>query len=154
VATIVAKLFAIVRPDRAFFGQKDYQQLKVIQRMNADLNFGVDIHAVPTVREADGLALSSRNRYLSARQRHAATRIPKALSLACVAVRKGEKNGSILKAKVRRMLRGNGISSVEYVSVVDEATLKPLQRVKKRARMAIAVRVGSTRLIDNMKLTS
>ena len=152
VATVVAKLFAIVGPHIAFFGQKDYQQCKVIERMTLDLNLGVKIRMMPVVREADGLAMSSRNRYLSGEQRAIAARLFHALSNARRSFWKGNKDSRVLKNKAIKELRTGGIQNIEYVEIVQADTLEPLKQVQRPAVIAVAVRVGATRLIDNVFL--
>lgn len=154
VATVVAKLFSIIRPDVAFFGQKDYQQCKIIERMTEDLNVGVQTRMLPTVREADGLAMSSRNRYLSAGERKQAAGIYRVLEGARQAVREGHRQASGLRTRAMRGLRHRGIRSIDYVQIVDGDTLRPLKDVRPGALMAVAVRIGDTRLIDNVVLES
>ena len=147
VATVVCKLLSIVRPDRAYLGSKDAQQGLVIQRLNADLDLGAEIVMCPTVREPDGLALSSRNAYLDAEERRAAGVLYKALSLA------GSMRSSpveAIRAAMLDMLEAEPLASVDYVSVADAATLEELEAVDRPALVSLAVRIGSTRLIDNM----
>jgi pantoate--beta-alanine ligase len=145
VATVVAKLFNQVRPDTAYFGEKDFQQLAVIRRMVADLDMGLEIVGVPTVREADGLALSSRNIYLSPDERVRAVALPKALVEAKRAIEAGERDWS---AAVMTSLAQAGFVT-DYVSLVDAATLGGPQPGKSR-RLLAAARLGTTRLIDNL----
>ena len=152
VATIVAKLFSIVSPDIAFFGQKDYQQGKVIGRMVRDLNMELKIRTMPIVREKDGLAMSSRNRYLSAEQRRLAARIFAVLRGVKLAVRRGQRNARVLQSQAREGLKRRGISTIDYVQIVHGETLAPIKKVHAPAVLAVAVRIGSTRLIDNMVL--
>jgi len=153
VATVVAKLFNIVRPDRAYFGQKDGQQVAVVRGMVADLNMGLEIVAVPTVREPDGLALSSRNVYLTAEQRAAAPAIYRALSLARDLWDHGDVNGERLRSKVKNHLDSEPlIDGIDYVSVADSTTLEELDAVTVPATLSTAVRMGGTRLIDNVLL--
>lgn len=149
VATVVAKLFNQVRPDFACFGEKDYQQLAVIRRMTADLDLGVDIVGVPTVRDPDGLALSSRNAYLSAGERAQALALPRALKEAAARLETGADVAEVL-AQATQAIRDAGFSSVDYVSLADSASLAPLNRVDRPARLLAAARVGQTRLIDNI----
>jgi len=155
VATVVAKLLGIVRPDLAFFGEKDYQQLKIVQKLTEDLDLGVGIIGCPTVREYDGLALSSRNAYLSAEERALARAIPEALDAAAQALAWGEREVTALEAAMRQAVdaRAQGSVSLDYAAIVDPATLEPLARVDRDARAIIAGRVGTTRLIDNCSLT-
>jgi pantoate--beta-alanine ligase len=151
VATVCAKLFNIVAPDVAYFGQKDAQQVAVIKRMVADLNFPLKIVACPTVRAADGLALSSRNRFLSPQQRKDAACIYRSLQTARKMINAGVKNPKTIVAKTRKMLHtAESISSIDYVSIVDADTLQDLRRIAGRVLIAAAVRIGSTRLIDNI----
>ena len=153
VATVVAKLFGVVRPDRAYFGQKDGQQLAVIRQLVRDLNLGVEIVAVPTVRAADGLALSSRNAYLTPEERQAAPVIYRALRRAEELWQAGETDGETLREAVRAVLEGEPLlGNIDYVSVADATTLVELERVDRPAMVAMAVRLGKTRLIDNVVL--
>jgi pantoate--beta-alanine ligase len=151
VATVVAKLFNIVRPDVAFFGQKDAQQLAVIRRMALDLNLDdIMIRAVPTAREADGLAMSSRNVYLSPAERQAALILSRALKAAGEQVAGGVRDMAALAASVRAQIAAEPLADIDYVSIVDCDTLQPLERLEHgRALAAVAVRFGKTRLIDN-----
>lgn len=154
VATVVAKLFNIVRPDLAFFGEKDYQQLRIIKRLTLDLDLGVGVIACPTVRDSDGLALSSRNAYLSAEERRAALALPAALAAAEDAVAWGERDPRALETlmcdTVAR-IAGDAVS-LDYAAVVDAVTLEPAETVASSTRALIAGRVGATRLIDNCAL--
>jgi len=152
VATVVLKLFSIVRPDVAVFGQKDGQQLAIIGRMVDDLNLGIDIVAGPTVREGDGLAASSRNAYLSADERKQATCLVRSLRQANALFRSGGRRGDALVGEMRRIIEAEPLAKPEYVSVVDPATLEDLDLVSGEAMAAVAVRFGRTRLIDNMRL--
>jgi pantoate--beta-alanine ligase len=150
VATVVAKLFNIVQPSRAYFGRKDYQQLAVLRRMAEDLNMPVDVVACPTVREADGLALSSRNAYLSPAERAASARVPAALRSAAQVIKSGVVSvGRVRRAALVELARIPG-ARVQYVEVADPATLAPLRRARTPALVALAVYVGKTRLIDNI----
>jgi pantoate--beta-alanine ligase len=151
VATVVTKLLNVVAPDRAYFGQKDGQQLAVIRQLARDLNLGVEIVAVPTVRDADGLALSSRNAYLTQEQRGAAPVIYRALSEARDLWLGGERNAETLRAAVRGILEAEAlVEGVDYVSVADAYSLMELERVDGPAMVSTAVRMGRTRLIDNV----
>jgi pantoate--beta-alanine ligase len=152
VATIVTSLFLTCQPSRAYFGEKDWQQLKVVQQLAK--NFFPDLEIVPceTVREADGLALSSRNAYLSSEERAAALCLSRGLFAARDACAQGEHNGPNLEALLRQMCEREPLASVEYCAVVDEATLEPLEQVQTSARALMAVRIGGTRLIDNLQL--
>ena len=149
VTTVVAKLFNIVGPDRAYFGMKDYQQLKVIERMVADLNMAIEIVEVPTVREPDGLAMSSRNTYLSPEEREAALVLRKSLDRARDLVLGGLRDGHELRAKTREFIEREPRASIDYVEVVDSETLRSVERIEGRVLVALAVRIGRTRLIDN-----
>ena len=153
VATVVAKLFNIVRPDRAYFGRKDGQQLVVISRMVKDLDMGVEIVAVPTVREEDGLAMSSRNVYLTPDERRAAPVIYNALNRAVDFWRQGETRCDALRAEMKAVLDSEPlVSSVDYVSVADSVTLEELAETAPQAMVSTAVRIGKARLIDNVLL--
>lgn len=152
VATVVAKLFNIIEPDIAIFGEKDCQQLAVLRKMVEDLNMNVRVLAHPTVREDDGLAMSSRNKYLSAEQRKSALVLSRALVQARRRVEQGERSAEVLKAEAVRMIEQTSESAVDYVQIVDPVLLKPVERIEGCAVMALAVRVGATRLIDNMTL--
>jgi pantoate--beta-alanine ligase len=152
VATVVIKLFNIVQPDLAYFGEKDAQQLAVIERMVADLNLPVQIVAVPTVRESDGLALSSRNQHLDAEQRKAATALYAALTTARRRVAAGERQSAAVKREALRVLKGRPGVRVEYLEIVDPQSMQPVDAIENGARIAGAVWVGSTRLIDNLLL--
>jgi pantoate--beta-alanine ligase len=149
VATIVAKLFHIVAPDRAYFGQKDAAQLAVLRAMVRELNFPVELVACPIVREADGLALSSRNRYLTPEQRIRATILHRALDAAADLHTRGERNSQALIKTMQQMLATEPTVVVEYAAVVDPDTLLPLAETTRRALIAVAARLGETRLIDN-----
>ncbi len=149
VATVVAKLFHIVKPHKAFFGQKDYQQCVVIKRMVKGLDMDVEIAVLPTVREADGLAMSSRNSYLNAEERRVATVIFRALTAGEGLVRDGAQDPEILRNAMRAVLQEEKGIVVDYIEIVDPENLTPLLRVAGKAVMLVAVRVGRTRLIDN-----
>jgi pantoate--beta-alanine ligase len=149
VATVVAKLFNSVRPDVALFGEKDFQQLAVLRRMTADLGFGIEIVGVPTVRDGHGLALSSRNAYLSGDERARALALPKALHDAAEKIEDGEAIEMTL-AEVRRSLEDAGFGPVDYVALVDSATLEPVSAPSGRMRLIAAATIGPARLIDNV----
>jgi pantoate--beta-alanine ligase len=151
VATVVLKLFLAVRPDRAYFGEKDYQQLLVVQRLAADLLPELRIVGCPTVREPDGLALSSRNAYLEPEAREKALGLYLALTRAQALLAEGERAGAALEAAMRAVLADPAIA-VDYAVVVDAATLDPLARVDRAGRALLAARVGGVRLIDNAPL--
>ncbi|PLS31320.1 pantothenate synthetase [Bifidobacterium margollesii] len=149
VCTVVAKLFNIVTPNRAYFGQKDAQQLLVIKRMVRDLNFDIEIIGCPIIREADGLAKSSRNTYLNPEERAAAPILHKALEAGRALAEAGEKNAETIKAKVREVLATEPLADPEYVEVVDLENVHPVATLDQPVLVAIAVRIGKTRLIDN-----
>jgi pantoate--beta-alanine ligase len=153
VATVVAKLFHIVEPDRAYFGEKDFQQLAVIRRMVRDLDFAVEIVPVETVREPDGLAMSSRNALLGQKERRAAVALSQALIAAQDALAGGERSAREVRAAALAVLENEPLARVEYVDVVDPVTLQPVARVERDARIALAVWIGGVRLIDNARLT-
>jgi pantoate--beta-alanine ligase len=148
VATVVAKLFGQVRPDAACFGEKDFQQLQVIGRITADLAIGVRIVGVPTLREPDGLAMSSRNRFLSAAERAIAPRLHRALASASASLRSGEAADAVLRA-ARNTLSAAGFA-IDYFALVSPDTLAPLQAWQPGARLIAAARLGSVRLLDNV----
>jgi len=152
VATVVAKLFNIVQPSRAYFGQKDAQQIMVIKRMVADLNMDVEIVVVPTVRETDGLAMSSRNIYLSPEERRAATILFKALSLAQQLWKSGDKDADELRKRMTSLIQKEPLAQIDYVSIAGAETLEELNLIDCPALASLAVRIGKTRLIDNMPL--
>ena len=149
VATVVAKLLLTVRPDIALFGEKDFQQLAVIRRMVADLNLPVDIVGIPTVREADGLALSSRNAYLSDDERGRAVALPNALQAARAGIVNGQSVGAALQ-QAKQSLVEAGFLKIDYFALVDAATLEPLEAAKGDMRLIAAAVIGTTRLIDNI----
>lgn len=151
VSTVVAKLFNQVRPNCALFGEKDYQQLAVIRRMARDLNIAVDVLGVPTVREADGLALSSRNAYLTATERAEAVALPQALGAAKAALEAGEPVATVLERAVKGLL-ASGFSAVDYFALADAATLDVLDVLDRPARLLAAARIGKARLIDNIAI--
>lgn len=153
VATVVLKLFNIVAPHKALFGKKDYQQFQVIKRLVRDLDLDVEIIAADTVREADGLAMSSRNAYLDARERHAASAIPRSLEAAKEAYRGGQRDAGGITAVVKKIIENEPLCAVEYVKVTDPETLADIKgEIKGGALVAVAVRLGKARLIDNIVL--
>ncbi len=150
VATVVARLFDIVRPNRAYFGQKDAQQLLVIKQMVADLALGIEIVAVPTVREPDGLAMSSRNTYLNVEERKQAVVLYQSLKLAQKLYADGERDAKAIKAQMTALIGQQPLADIEYISIADAETLDELDTVKPPALVSMAVRFGKTRLIDNV----
>ena len=153
VTTVVAKLFNIIQPHRAYFGQKDAQQTVILKRMVRDLNINLEMIVCPTVREADGLALSSRNKYLNPAERKAATVLYQALQVAKTAYDGGEQRGQPLRRLMLDALEGEPLAHLEYVSVADPHTLFELDEVTSEALLSLAVRIGDTRLIDNIPIS-
>lgn len=149
VATVVAKLFNQVTPDLAMFGEKDWQQLAIIRRMATDCDFALEIEGVPTVREGDGLAMSSRNAYLSPPERQSAAALPRALNAASAAIAGGADVAATLVA-AREMILNAGFASIDYLDLRDQTSLAETARFKSGSRLFIAARIGSTRLIDNL----
>jgi pantoate--beta-alanine ligase len=154
VTTVVLKLFHILPADRAFFGQKDYQQAIVIQTMVRDLDLDIDIAMCPIVRDADGLAMSSRNGYLSTDERQRALSLFRALRRAAELARQGVRDVSRLEAAMHEVLRSGAVDAVDYAAVVDRQSLEPLDTLETPGIALVAARVGATRLIDNMMLTA
>ena len=153
VATVVTKLFGIVRPHVALFGQKDYQQAALIKRLVADLNLGVTIDVRPTIREKDGLAMSSRNRYLSPDDRRTATILYQSFQAGRQAIEAGAKSVSTVECIMAKMVAQESTAHIEYLFLCDPASLEPLTQVKGRILLLGAIRIGSVRLIDNMLIT-
>jgi pantoate--beta-alanine ligase len=153
VTTVVAKLFNIVSPDYAYFGQKDYQQAKVIQKMVADLLIPVEVVVCPIVREANGLAMSSRNAYLSPEERQAALVLSGALRLAEARLAQGERQGQRLEATLREYIAAEPLARLDYVAVCDPQTLRAVEEITGTVLVALAVYIGKTRLIDNALLS-
>ncbi|MBI5192025.1 MAG: pantoate--beta-alanine ligase [Nitrospirae bacterium] len=152
VATVVLKLFNIVRPHKAFFGQKDFQQTVVLRRMSDDLNTGVDVVVLPTVREEDGLAMSSRNKYLNQDERKAAAVLYRSLRKAAEMFEGGERSADILKKEMHAMIAGESLVIPEYIVIADPETLQEEQEAGEGTVIALAARTGKTRLIDNIIL--
>lgn len=150
VTTVVTKLFNIVQPDAAYFGQKDYQQVQVIKKMVADLNMPVKIVTVPIKRETDGLAMSSRNTYLSAGERKEALCLNEALQLGKGSYEKGEKDADKLTEIMRQRITVEPSALIDYIEICDAETLKPIDKITCPAVIALAVKIGRTRLIDNI----
>lgn len=149
VCTVVSKLFNIVLPDRAYFGEKDAQQLAIIRRMVKDLNFGTEIVSCPIVREPDGLAMSSRNLYLSPEERKAALSLSRSLSAAKELMRKGEKDSVKIREAIVAGISAEPLVKIDYAEIVDSADLSPVEKIEKPVLAAAAVYFGKTRLIDN-----
>lgn len=152
VCTVVSKLFNIVTPDKAFFGQKDAQQLAIIRRMVLDLSMGIEIVGCPIIREADGLAKSSRNTYLSAEERKAALVLSRAVKLGQELVRNGEKNADAIVNAMRALIEQEPLARIDYVSAVDGLTMLSVHEINGGELIAMAVYIGKTRLIDNFSV--
>ena len=152
VSTIVAKLFNLVEPTQAYFGQKDAQQVNVIRKMVRDLNMNLKVVVCPTVREKDGLAMSSRNTYLNTQERQAATVLYRSFTLAETIWRNGERNTGKIKDRMIALISAEPLAKIEYVSIADNDTLQELECIESSALISLAVRVGKTRLIDNIIL--
>ncbi len=152
VTTVVAKLFNIVQPSRAYFGQKDAQQVAVIRKMVKDLDMNLEIVTYPTVREPDGLAMSSRNSYLNPEERKAATVLYQALNLAKKLWERGEKDAEKIRREMTELIRQQPLANIDYVSIADNETLEELDEVRTPALVSLAVKIGKPRLIDNLVL--
>jgi pantoate--beta-alanine ligase len=152
VSTVVAKLFNIVEPTKAYFGQKDAQQVVVIQKMVTDLNMNLEVVVVPTQREPDGLAMSSRNVYLSPQERQAAVVLWRSMNLAQGLWEKGERDAEKLRHEMVALIKKEPLAQIDYVSIADPRTLEELSQIKGAALISMAVYMGKTRLIDNMTL--
>jgi pantoate--beta-alanine ligase len=150
VMSVVSKLFSIVKPDAAFFGQKDYQQYLIIRRMATDLNLDVDVRVLPTVREEDGLAMSSRNVYLGPKQRKDATCLHRALQRAEEMIGAGESSAVKVASEMKRVIHRVKGARVDYIAIVNSDTLEPVKEIKGKTLIAAAVRIGKARLIDNI----
>jgi pantoate--beta-alanine ligase len=150
VCTVVAKLFNILAPDAAIFGEKDFQQLAIVRRIVRDLNFKIDIIAVPTVREEDGLACSSRNQYLNAEQRKQAAVLRKALLTGAAMAHGGERSTAQIVSAVREIIGQASLAQIDYVALVDAKQLQPIEVLRPDSLLALAVYFGKTRLIDNV----
>jgi len=150
VTTVVAKLFNLVKPHKAYFGQKDAQQCAVIKRMSEDMNFDIEIIIMPTVREADGLAMSSRNKYLNPEERKSALILINSLSLAEKLIKSGEVSASTLYQEMLSLINNEPLAKIDYISIVDAETLEARETIKGKILIALAVYIGKTRLIDNV----
>ena len=153
VCTVVSKLFNICAADKAYFGEKDAQQLAIIKRMVRDLNFDIEIIGCPTIREADGLAKSSRNSYLNEEERKAAVIVSKAVFAGRDMVEAGERDPEVVKARMREIIESEPLARIDYVDAVDGATMQPLTELKGDILVAVAVFIGKARLIDNFMAT-
>jgi pantoate--beta-alanine ligase len=149
VATVVAKLFNITKPHFAIFGQKDYQQLIVIRRMVKDLNMDIEVIGVPIVREPDGLAMSSRNKYLNPEERESAQCLKKSIDMARALTKEGERNANRIKSAIQGLILSYPFTNIEYISICNSLTLEDMDTVEGECLLALAVKVGKTRLIDN-----
>ena len=154
VATVVLKLFNIVRPDYAFFGQKDAQQVVILQKMVQDLNADMEIRAMPIIREPDGLAMSSRNAYLSAEERRAALVLSSSLGEARRMFENGERAAGPIRERLSSAIAAESLARIDYVEIVDPSSLEPVERIDGEALVALAVYIGKTRLMDNEILGS
>ena len=152
VCTVVCKLFHIVMPDRAYFGQKDAQQLAMIRRMTRDLNLDIAIVGCPIIREADGLAKSSRNTYLNEEERTAALVLSRAIFLGEELIKQGERDAETVLSAMREIILAEPLARIDYVEMVDADTMETIRQAKGRTLVAIAVWIGTTRLIDNFIL--
>ncbi|MEW5921667.1 MAG: pantoate--beta-alanine ligase [Bacillota bacterium] len=152
VTTVLVKLFNLVAPEHTYFGQKDAQQCLVVKKMLEDLDYNLQFHIMPTVREADGLAMSSRNKYLTPRQRAAAPVLFQSLQQAESLIRGGERDVASLKDAMRNLIASVPETEIDYIEIVDTNELKPVEQVRGSCLIALAVRIGSTRLIDNIIL--
>lgn len=152
VTTIVTKLFNIVQPKRAYFGQKDAQQAIIIKRMVKDLNIPVDVVICPIIRENDGLAMSSRNTYLNQQERSQATVLYESLQQAKILIEAGESNSSVIKNTMEDIINSKPSASIDYINIVSQENLKDIATIKGNILIAIAVKIGNTRLIDNIQM--
>jgi len=152
VTTILAKLFNIVSPDRTYFGEKDYQQALVVRKLVRDLNLNIEIVPLPTVREQDGLALSSRNSYLTPAERKAATVLYQSLLTAKKDIARGIRDATVISSHMEDLIRGQPLTRIDYVAVINPETLRRVERVEKEVLVAVAAKIGQTRLIDNLKI--
>ena len=149
VATVVAKLLNIIKPHFAIFGQKDFQQLAVIRRMVRDLNMDIEVIGVPTLREPDGLAMSSRNKYLNPEERESALCLKRSIDMAHGLTKEGERNASRIRSAIQRLILSHPFTNIEYISICDPFTMEDIDTIEAECLLALAVKVGKTRLIDN-----
>jgi len=154
VATVVTKLFNIVKPDSAIFGSKDFQQLQIIKQLNIDLNFGINIVGAPIIRESDGLAMSSRNIYLKPGEREAALGLSKSRIKAKEMIHAGEKDAGVIKSRLKEFIESSGQAEVDYMSICDPDTLDEIEKIDQSVLFALAVHVGKARLIDNIVINA
>ncbi|MFC1988241.1 pantoate--beta-alanine ligase [Chloroflexota bacterium] len=152
VTTVVARLFSIIRPTKAYFGQKDSQQLLIIRKLVSDLNMDLEIVTCPTVRESDGLAMSSRNSYLNPEERRAAAVLYQSLELAQQLWSQGEKDAEKIRLEMKNLIQHQPLANIDYISIADKETLEELDEVKPQALVSLAVKIGKPRLIDNIIL--
>ncbi len=152
VCTILTKLFNIISPDFSYFGQKDYQQVLVVKRLVRDLNFNTRIVVLPTVREKDGLAVSSRNSYLNKEERCAATILHESLEKAKQLIKEGKRDPALVESKMKDLIKAEPLAEIDYAAVVDPETLRKVERIRKEVLVAVAVKIGEIRLIDNAKI--
>jgi pantoate--beta-alanine ligase len=152
VCTILTKLFNIISPDFSYFGQKDYQQVLVVKRLVRDLNLRTQIVVLPTVREKDGLAVSSRNSYLNREERRAATILHQSLEKARQLIKEGKRDPDLVVSRMKDVIKAESLAEIDYVAVVDPETLRKVERIGKEVLVAMAVKIGGTRLIDNAKI--
>jgi pantoate--beta-alanine ligase len=152
VATVVAKLFNIIKPHIAIFGQKDFQQLTVIRRMVRDLNMDIEIIGIPTIREPDGLAMSSRNKYLNTEERESALCLKKSIDMTLGLIKEGERDAEKLKIAIREFILKHPFTDIDYVSICNPFSLEETETIQGKALLAIAIKVGKTRLIDNWQI--
>ncbi len=152
VATVVTKLFNIVQPDKAFFGQKDAQQARIIKKMVKDLNLDIKIEILPTVREKDGLAMSSRNAYLNSRERKAAAVLYKSLRAGECLIKSGQRAANKIIQEMRRLIKKEPLAGIDYIEIVDPESLASLKMIKNEVLISLAVWIGKARLIDNLKV--
>ena len=152
VCTILAKLFNVISPDFSYFGEKDYQQALVVKRLVRDLNFNTRIVVLPTIREKDGLAVSSRNSYLNKEERCAATVVHQSLEKAKQLIKEGMRDPELVVSEMEDLIKAESLAEIDYVAVVDPETLRKVERIGKEVLVAVALKIGGTRLIDNVKI--